>query len=138
MKTGIVAVSVIGLFILTSARTLQETQSEVSQKIIGTWMWNNVIDAETNKEMGIGMVTMGMASEVKTVFKKDGTFEESKLRKDSKEWSTNHGEWKMEDKETLNMKPKDKWKPSKILKLTDDSLLLQMSPTMNLLMIRQK
>ena len=138
MKTKTFALSLIGILFLTSTTTITNFQSDKSEKLIGNWIWKTVIDAETNEDLGIEMVTMGMASEVKTEFKKDNTYIESKLRKGSTEYSNVNGEWKIENDEILNLKAKDKWKPSKILKLSKDSLLLQMNPKMKLLMIRQK
>ncbi len=106
--------------------------------MVGTWTWKTIIDAETKEDLGIDMVTMGMASEVKTEFKKDKTYVESKLRKGSTEYSTTNGEWKFESNDMLNLKSKDKWRPSKVVKISNDSLLLQMNPKMLLLMIKQK
>lgn len=134
MKIKVIIFSLFTLLILTSTTTIQTDSSE---KLIGTWIWKTILDGETNQDMGIDMVTMGMASEVKTEFKKDKTYIESKLRKGTTEYSTTTGEWKIED-EILNLKIKDKWRPSKILKMSNDSLLLQMNPKMHLLMIKQK
>lgn len=135
MKTRFLAASVLALFVLTSATT---NQSDLSEKLIGTWSWNTIIDPETNQDLGLDMVTMGMAAEIKTEFKKDKTFTESKLRKGTTEYSTTNGEWKIEGNETLTMKIKEKWRPSKILKFSNDSLLVQMNPKMALLMIKKK
>ena len=135
MKTKFLAASVLVVFVLTSATT---NQSDLSEKLIGTWTWNTIIDTETKQDMGIDMVTMGMASEVKTEFKKDKTYIESKLRKGTTEFSTTIGEWKIEENQVLNLKVKEKWRPSKILKLSNDSLLVQMNPKMALLMIKKK
>jgi len=121
---------------LVSFTRIQTT--DTSDKLIGTWKWAIAINSETNEEMGIEAMTMGMATEVKTEFKKDKTFVESKMRKGSTEYSTTSGEWKLESGDILNLKPKEKWQPKKILKLSNDSLLLQMNPQMNLLMIKQK
>jgi hypothetical protein len=134
MKTKITILSFIALIVLTSAKPIEKDSSE---KLIGTWIWKTVIDGETNEDMGIDVVTMGMASEVKTEFKKDKTYIESKLRKGTTEYSTTNGEWKTED-DILSLKAKDKWRPSKILKISNDTLVLQMNPKMNLLMIKQK
>jgi hypothetical protein len=134
MKTKITLLSFIALIVLTSAKPVEKDSSE---KLIGTWIWKTVIDGETKEDMGIDVVTMGMASEVKTEFKKDKTYIESKLRKGTKEYSTTNGEWKTED-DILSLKAKDKWRPSKILKISNDSLLLQMNPKMHLLLIKQK
>ncbi|MGV3695821.1 lipocalin family protein [Flavobacterium sp.] len=134
MKAKNVALSIIALLVLMSVAP----QDDTSKKLIGTWKWANVINGETNEEMGIDMVTMGMASEVKTEFKTGGSYVESKLRTGATEYSTTNGEWKLEGDDVLNMKPKDKWRPSKILKFTKDSLIIQMSPKMNLLLVKQK
>lgn len=134
MKIKVIIFCLFTLLILTSTTTIQTDSSE---KLIGTWIWKTILDGETNQDMGIDMVTMGMASEVKTEFKKDKTYIESKLRKGTTEYSTTTGEWKIED-EILKLKIKDKWRPSKILKMSNDSLLLQMNPKMHLLMIKQK
>ena len=138
MKTKIISLSLIVIFFLTSATKKTNVQSDKSEKLIGIWIWKTVIDAETNEDLGMDMITMGMASEVKTEFKKDKTYIESKLRNGSTEYSNVNGEWKIENDEILNLKAKDKWRPSKILKLSSDSLLLQMNPKMKLLMMRKK
>jgi hypothetical protein len=138
MKTKIIALSLLVIFFLTSATKMANVQSDKSEKLIGIWIWKTVIDAETNEDLGIDMITMGMTSEVKTEFKKDNTYIESKLRNGSTEYSNVNGEWKIENDEILNLKAKDKWRPSKILKLSNDSLLLQMNPKMKLLMMRKK
>ena len=138
MKTRTLALLLGATFLLSSAKTITNFQSDLSEKLIGNWIWKNVINTETQEELGIDMITMGMASEVKTEFKKDGTYIERKLRKGSNEYSNVNEEWKTENDETLNLKAKDKWRPNKILKLSKDSLLIQMNPKLNLLMIRQK
>lgn len=138
MKTKILSFSIFALFLFTSATTNTKVQTNLSEKLVGTWTWKTIIDAETKEDLGIDMVTMGMASEVKTEFKKDKTYIESKLRKGSAEYSTTNGEWKFESNDVLNLKSKDKWRPSKVLKISNDSLLLQMNPKMLLLMIKQK
>lgn len=138
MKTKILVLSVFAVLVLTSATSIKTVQSDLSEKLIGTWQWNTIIDAETKESMGLDMVTMGMASEVKTEFKKDKTYIESKLKKGTTDWSNVSGEWKIEDGDVLNLKAKDKWRPSKVVKMSNDSLLLQMNPKMLLLMIKKK
>jgi len=137
MKTKPFILLFLTLVVLTS-ETASRFQSDLSDKLIGTWIWKTVIDAETNQDLGLDMVTMGIASEVKTEFKKDKTYIESKLAKGSSEYSKVNGEWNLENDEILNLKSKDKWRPSKILKLSNDSLMLQMNPKMILLMLREK
>lgn len=134
MKAKILFLSVIGLLVFASA----QKQTDVSQKLIGTWKWTTVFDAETNQDMGIDMLTMGMAAEIKTEFRKDNTYTESKLRKGTTEYSTTNGEWKLEDNEILSLKMKEKWRPAKILKLSNDTLMLQINQKMHLLLIKQK
>lgn len=138
MKTKIIYLSLIVIFFLNSATKMTTVQSDKSEIIIGTWIWKTVIDTETNEDLGIDVITMGMTSEVKTEFKKDKTYIESKLRNGSTEYSNVNGEWKIENDEILHLKAKDKWRPSKILILSNDSLLLQMNPKMKLLMMRKK
>lgn len=138
MKTKILSLSVIAIFFLTSATKPTNVKPDKSEELIGTWIWTTILDAETDQDLGIDMVTMGMASEVKTEFKKDKTYIESKLRNGSTEYSNVNGEWKIENEEILSLKAKDKWRPSKIVKLANDSLVLQMNPKMKLLMIRKK
>lgn len=138
MKTKILTLSLLAILILTSASKITKSQSDLSDKIIGTWIWKTIIDSQNNEDLGIDIVTMGMASEVKTEFKKDKTYIESKLRKGTTEYSTTNGEWKIENDEVLNLKAKDKWRPSKIIKISNDTLLLQMNPKMILVMIKQK
>ena len=138
MKTKILTLSILAILILTSASKITTNQSDLSEKIIGTWIWKTIIDSQNNEDLGIDMVTMGMASEVKTEFKKDKTYIESKLRKGTTEYSTTIGEWKIENDEVLNLKAKDKWRPSKIIKISNDTILLQMNPKMILVMVKQK
>ena len=138
MKIKNLTLSFVALILLTSASKVTKTQHDISEKLIGTWIWKTVLDGESNKDLGLDVITMGMASEVKTEFKTDNSYIESKMRKGSDEYSQTTGEWKIENNETLNLKSRDKWRPSKILKITTDSLLLQMNPKMYLLMIKQK
>jgi Domain of unknown function (DUF5004) len=138
VKSRILVLSFCVLFIFCSSTTARKIQFDLSETIVGTWIWKAVLDAETGQDMGLDMVTMGMATEVKIEFKKDQTYVESKLRKGNAEYSTTNGEWKIDNDEILNLKGKDKWRPSKILKFSNDFLLLQMNAKMNLLMIRQK
>lgn len=136
MKTHIFSFAILTFLLFTSATS--KVQSDLSEKIIGTWNWKTVIDVETKQDMGIDMMTMGMASDVKTEFKKDNTYIESKLKKGSTEYSNIQGEWKIENNETLLLKAKEKWTPSKVLKLSNDSLLVQMNPKMILVMVKEK
>ncbi len=138
MKSKILSISLLAILVLSGATITTKVQSDLADKLIGTWIWKTVIDSETKQDLGLDMVTMGIASEVKTEFKKDNTYTESKLRKGSTEYSNINGEWKIENNETLNLKAKDKWMPSKILKISNDSLLLQMNPKLTLLMVKQK
>lgn len=138
MKTKITMLSLLALFICTSATIKTDVQSDKSDKLIGTWVWSTILDASTNQDMGLDMVTMGMTSEVKTEFKKDKTYIESKLKKESSDYATVKGEWKLEPNDILSLKAKDKWRPIKILKMANDSLVLQMNPKMNLVMVKQK
>ncbi len=137
MKTQIAALSLFALLVFTSAKTTTET-SDVSERLIGTWVWRTVLDGQTKEDTGIDIVTMGMASEVKTEFKKDNTYVESKMRKGTTEYSTTTGEWKLEGDEILNMKAKDKWRPAKIVRMANDSLLLQMNPKLVLVLVKKK
>lgn len=126
------------LFLFAFATSNANAQTHTADKLVGTWTWKTIIDPETGSDMGIETLTMGMASEVKTEFKKDNTYVESKIRSGSTEYSTVNGEWKLEENNILSLKAKEKWRPGKLIQLTNDSLLLQMNPKMNLLMLKQK
>ncbi|MCR6639842.1 MAG: lipocalin family protein [Sporocytophaga sp.] len=138
MKLKILSISLLAILVLSGATITTKVQSDLADKLIGTWIWKTVIDSETKQDLGLDMVTMGIASEVRTEFKRDNTYTESKLRKGSSEYSYINGEWKIENNETLNLKAKDKWMPSKILKISNDSILLQMNSKLTLLMVKQK
>ncbi len=138
MKSKILSISLLAILVLSGATITTKVQSDLADKLIGTWIWKTVIETETKQDLGLDMVTMGIASEVKTEFKKDNTYTDSKLIKGRTEYSHINGEWKIENNETLNFKSKDKWMPSKILKISNDSLLLQMNSKFTLLMVKQK
>lgn len=113
--------------------------NDSTQSILGIWKWMKVINSETKEEAGIEMITMGMAKEVKTEFLKDGSYLEHKWREGKSEPSTIKGEWKLEaDGKMLSMKPKENWMETPVILLTEDSLIIQMHPTMQLLMIKEK
>ncbi len=130
-----------GLFIsfltLSDSTSGMISENDLKKKLIGIWLWQTVFDSETGEDMGIQEVTMGMATEVKTEFRMDHIYVESKLRKGSSEYSTTEGEWRLENNKVLAMKSKEKWSSVNILKLSEDSLLLEINPKMNLLMIKQ-
>lgn len=125
-------------FTTISAITTVKAQTVAPEQLVGTWNWKTVIDPETGDDLGLDRLTMGLASEIKTEFKKDNNYVERKLKPGSTEYSTTNGEWKLEEKDILSLKAKDKWRPATILKMSGDSLLLQMNPKMNILMIKQK
>ncbi len=135
MKIYISFLLVILLFLSASFRHLT---SELRDQVVGKWKWVTIINSSTNEEAGLELVTMGLASDVKVEFKEDNTYVESKRRKAGAEYSTLSGEWKIEKDAILSTKQKDKWISMRILKLSNDSLLLEMNKDMNLLMIKEK
>jgi hypothetical protein len=109
------------------------------KELIGTWRWVHVKNAQTNETMDIEKLTMGMSKEVKTTFKEDGTYAENKSKADGSGVSTTTGEWKLEeDGRVLSMKTNDKWRPAKIVQFTKDSLVVEMRPSMQLVMVKEK
>lgn len=73
-------IPVFALFILTSATTINKFQDDPSEKLIGTWIWKTIIDPESGEDMGIEVSMMGITSEIKTEFRTDKTYVESKLK----------------------------------------------------------
>ncbi len=130
-------IPVLALLVLTSAATIKISQGDRPETLVGTWLWKTVIDPASGEDVGIELLTMGLASEIKTEFRKDGSYVESKLKSGSNDLSETRGEWKLET-DKLSLKSKDKWRPATIIKLTNDSLLLQMNPNIILLMLKQK
>lgn len=47
------------------------------------------------------------------------------------------GEWKIEN-DKLSLRSNYKWTPATVIRMTNDSLLLQINPNMELLMLKQK
>ncbi len=128
---------VVVMLLLTSATPINIFQDDRSEKLIGTWLWKTIIDAESGEDMGIEVLTMGLTSEIKTEFRGDKTYVESKLKSGSNKHSETTGEWKIE-MDKLSLKSNDKWRPATIIKMTNDSLLLQMNKNMLLLMLKQE
>ena len=126
------------LFMLLFVSTAFKYSSELKDQVVGKWKWVTIINSSTNEEAGLELVTMGLASDVNVEFKEDNTYVESKRRKAGAEYSTLVGEWKIENDAILSTKQKDKWISMKILKLSNDSLLLEMNKDMNLLMVKEK
>lgn len=116
----------------------KNSDKEVSKILIGTWQWDNMIDIESGEEMGMDMFTMGMDIEIKTQFKEDGTYIEYKTKLEGEGMSENKGEWKLEEDDTvLNMNAKGKWRPSKIIAISETELLIEMRPGMGLKMVKE-
>lgn len=141
MKTSTIVSS---CFVLLSALIFQSFSYKgikVFQKepsIVGTWKWSAMVNTETNENMGIEMMTMGMSKEVKTKFLEDGTYIEYKSKLEGDGFSEKEGEWKLEQDNTiLNMISKGKSRPAKIIKFTKDSLVLQPRAPMALVMVKQ-
>jgi lipocalin-like protein len=104
--------------------------------LIGTWRWVHVKNTQSNETIPVEKMTM--SKEVKTSFKEDGTYAESKS-KDDGSVSTINGEWKLEeDGKVLSLKSSDKWRPAKIVQLSADSLIVEMRPAMQLVMVKEK
>lgn len=136
-KYHLIIALLLGAFVFTSA-SISEEPNSLKDQLIGKWNWITVINKATSEESGIELITMGLATEVNTEFKADNTYIESKLRKGKTEYSTIKGEWKIENTDILATKYKDKWQKSKILKLSNDTIILEMNSQMNLLLIKQK
>ena len=81
---------------------------------------------------------MGMSKEVKVQFKEDNTYVELKTRNDDNSVSTTEGEWQL-DKEgaILTMVSKGKSMPSKIVDFKNDTLVVEMRGSMNLVMVKE-
>lgn len=105
-------------------------------KVIGTWNWSSVLNPKTNEINGIEDLTMGVGKKVKTIFFSNHTYNEIKFRSE-KDSSIVKGEWKLESENILSLKSKDKWRPSKIVKLNHDTLILEMNPMMNLILTKK-
>ncbi len=132
--------NIITLFLLLSSMNNKYPTNEIENDILGVWKWEAIINSENNEKEDISMVTNGLASEVKTEYKKDYTYIEYKNKLQGEEgYSKNEGQWKLEKKGTiLSHNSKGKWRPSKIFKLTKDTLLIGMRGPIQLLMIKEK
>ncbi|OYU81896.1 MAG: hypothetical protein CFE23_03205 [Flavobacterium sp. BFFFF1] len=138
MKIRVFILSTVSLLFLTSATPVKQNGIGISEKLIGTWTWTTFISAETKQELSMEAFTQMQVKEMKTEFRSDNTYIESKLKKGNKDYITVNGEWKVENEEILSLKEKANWTPAKILKFANDSLLLQMNPKIVLLMVKQK
>lgn len=109
------------------------------KELLGTWRWVHVQNTSSGEIMDVGMLTMNMSKDVKTELKDDGSFIEHKVSAEDGSVSKNDGEWTLEENGTvIKMKMNEKWRSSKILKLTADTLLVEIRSPMNLLMVREK
>jgi hypothetical protein len=140
MKKYFFIIPVITLFLLLSSMNSKSPTEEIEKKILGVWKWEAIINSESNEKEDLSIVTNGLATEVKTEYKKDHTYIEYKNKLQGEEgYSKNKGQWKLEKKGSiLNHNSKGKWRPSKIFKLTKDTLLIGMRGPIQLLMIKEK
>ena len=127
------------LFITLTSLTLFPGNKIAKEDLIGTWKWVTLKNGDTGEDLGIEMLTMGMAKEVKVEFRSDFTYSEIKNKLEGDGFSETKGEWALEDNNTvLNMKPKDKWMPSKIVSFEGDTLIVDMRSPMQLVMVKVK
>ena len=134
-KHPILVLMVIGSLLSIAMKLPQDSE----KTIIGKWKWVNLFNPETQDSLGLYLLTMGMAKEVFTEYKEDNTFIEYKNKLDKEGFSETKGEWKLEDNNsTLKLKPKEKWMSSKIIKLSADTLIVEIRSPFQLLMVKQK
>ena len=112
--------------------------SITKQELLGTWRWIHVVNSNTGQKIGINELSMGMSKEVKVQFKEDNTYVELKTRNDDNSVSTTEGQWQL-DKEgaILTMVSKGKSMPSKIVDFKNDTLVVEMRGSMNLVMVKE-
>ncbi len=127
------------IVLATLLSSFQKDPDNTEKTLVGTWKWHTVINTSTNDTLGLEMLTMGMAREVKTEFRDDHTYTEIKNKLEGDGASKKVGEWKLEENNTvLSMKTKEKWVPGKILKLTPDTLILQPREPFGHILIKQR
>ncbi|WP_181368937.1 DUF5004 domain-containing protein [Flavobacterium pallidum] len=136
MKIKIIAFSIVTLAVLSSSKMIPPQQG-ISQQLIGTWKWNAFINTKIGQTLSIEVFSQMAVKEMKTEFRSDNTYTESKLKKGSTEFTTLEGTWKVENEATLSMKEKGDWRAAKIVKFANDSLVLEIAPQVNLLMVRE-
>ncbi len=108
-------------------------------ELIGTWKWVHVTNSETKEILGLDMLTMGLAKEIKTEFKEDSTYVEYKNKLKGEGYAMTNGLWVIDSEtKTLKSKAKDQWISSKIIYLTKDTLIIEMRKPMHLLMVKEK
>jgi hypothetical protein len=130
-------VSITGLLLVIVA--LYGFNMQDKNQLIGSWRWLHVMNTATNEKVSIEKLTMGMTNNIKTTFKDDNTYTEDKTKLDGSGVSTTTGEWKLEDNDKiLSMKSNDKWRPSKVILFTADSLIVEMRPSLQLVMTKEK
>lgn len=140
MKTFKSLVVLFLAFLTLSSMTSFNLEREAVEKsLLGTWNWQTVIDARTDEDMGLEMITMGMAKEIKTEFRKDYNYIEYKNKLKGEGYSSTEGIWRLsEDGIELSMSRKGKTTAARIIRLDKDSLLLEMRYPYQILMVKEK
>lgn len=135
MKNSLLKISLIFLFGSFAF------PDDTAKLILGTWKWDKVKMTQTGETMEVGILLGGMATDVRTEFKDNGMYIEhkNKLGSDSLVASKER-EWKLESNNTiLKLKNKaDEWESSAIKKITKDTLILEMTPEMQMIMLKVK
>ncbi len=109
------------------------------KELVGTWRWLNIVNSQSGEKIDIQKMTMGMAKEMKMEFKDDNSYLEHKTNSEDGKISTTSGEWKLEVEGTvLNMKTNEKWRPSKIISFSSDTLIIEMRGPMHLVLVKEK
>ncbi|MEI7979301.1 MAG: hypothetical protein WCI53_10690 [Bacteroidota bacterium] len=131
-------ISSLLLLTLGSMTNLPQDKA-TGNELIGTWKWIHVTNSETQQILGLDILTMGLAKEIKTEFKQDSTYVEYKNKLKGEGYAMINGLWGIiSETKTLKMKAKDQWISSKIIYLTKDTLIIEIRKPMHLLMIKEK
>jgi hypothetical protein len=120
-----------------SQTSRSEREREVVSRITGAWKWAVITENNSGKQYSIEEFSKGETKGVKIYYYDDYTYAEKDFRENTKETK---GNWKLEEDGTvLSAAPEtqqDNWKSRKILKLTDDSMVLKMSDQYNLVLVK--
>ena len=129
---------VVGAVVLLAAVGLGGFKPAPAE-IVGSWKWVHVLNTASRQKLSVQDFTMGLGKDILTNFKADGSYAEAKTAASDNTVSTTSGEWKLEKNGTvLAMKPKEKWMQAKIIVSTADSLIVEMRPELQLVMVRVK
>lgn len=110
-----------------------------SSQLLGTWNWVHMTDTEAEKVLSLSDMTMGLATKVQFEFKTDSIYFENKNKLNATSMISNSGKWYLDEQTgILYMSSKGKWNASQIIRLTADTMVLEMRKPLQLLLVREK